>query len=363
MTAFLLAAALQQEIDFRDLRPGDRVEVMFRSGYTLRGIVIPPPGRPADFDLSRSDKLYLDLQWEYDRIREGTLGVFRDTIRRIRRLKPLTKEQMQAILARKKIALEKLSEEERERMKMIEDRIRGMAERRAGPPEKEEKGPTSAMDLSEEEKEALDFYRRFPESEGWGEAKYEELKKVLIETENGYLDLRKGSRNAVTGQVTYVPADRREAEFFGGYAKWKAGRDVAKRLEEAKRAPPPQPPGSEKPPAPPEASPGDAYWNLRAAIAAGSVEEFLKWADSKTAERLKKAPDPEAVLKGLREAAPIPEKVVSSEVQGDQAELVLQGTDPASGVTLYGEVRMIREEGGWKVQVDSERWGEQPPGK
>jgi hypothetical protein len=73
------------------------------------------------------------------------------------------------------------------------------------------------------------IYAEFPESEGWGPAKYDELKKFLIPTGRPfpkYLDARIPSSPG-SSLKSFAAADEREAKFFENYALWLTGKRVS----------------------------------------------------------------------------------------------------------------------------------------
>lgn len=84
------------------------------------------------------------------------------------------------------------------------------------------------------EAKALNFYRAFPESDGWGEDRYRILEKFLVRTPEGkWEDRRRPILNQYQIVTGYQPALAREADFMDGFSLWKAGQEVAKRLEAA----------------------------------------------------------------------------------------------------------------------------------
>lgn len=77
--------------------------------------------------------------------------------------------------------------------------------------------------------EAAAIYAEFPQSQGWGPAKYEELKKFLIPTGRPYpkyLDARIPSSPG-SGLKSFAAANEREARFFENYDLWLAGKRVS----------------------------------------------------------------------------------------------------------------------------------------
>lgn len=168
---------------------GDRVEITLTNGHALRGILR---------ENARSIKLEM----------EDIQGSVTLDARMVRSIEPVT-------------AVEK---------RVIEP-PRGPSPGVKTPPTPPE--GTRAPDPPKVDEEAIRaraIYAEFPESEGWGPARYDELKKFLIPTGRPfpkYLDVRIPSSPG-SGLKSYAAADARDAKFFENYRLWLRGRDLSR---------------------------------------------------------------------------------------------------------------------------------------
>jgi hypothetical protein len=234
MLALMLSMALVQDDPIVDSKTGDRIQIEDRvelklsSGRSIRGIVMPAPRARKDYDPSLAKEIWLDLMFERTVI-TGKVAVERQTVRSARILRPLSPAELKRILEYKKIGIEKLNEDELRRLEARrqahEDWVRER-ERAARMQEQLRRKEEEQRRREEEERprrEALDFYARFPESDGWSEEKHKELDRSLIRTPEGVYDIRK----PIKGTNSFAPADPKEAEFVLNYDLWLRGREAA----------------------------------------------------------------------------------------------------------------------------------------
>jgi len=185
LLAILAAGAAAQD----DPAPGERVEITFASGATLKGTVVKPTTPP------REPGLTLDLTWEYPGL-NGTLTVPTQDIRGLRKLEALDAE-----------ALRKVTELKR---KMAQDQASTPATTKPPAPTAVKPAPKPEEPKAkgdEELQKALEIYAKFPEPD-WSPER----------------------RNAIRlkqyrGQVP-TPQER---EFLAGYDLWEKGRAEAKK--------------------------------------------------------------------------------------------------------------------------------------
>lgn len=224
-TLALVLAILAQDDPWKDLKIGDRVELTFNSGHTVRGEVSHHKvAWKADYksydvvspaDPQKDKVISLDLNLEYVRL-VGILSVEKSAVQKVRKLQPLSPEEKAKRLDQKKQSLKDLKKEELERIEAQKKKFEEEAKKLAD--EAELQKPVDQID-EKKAREAREFYKKFPEGEGWGPRKHEELSKYLVATGKDnpkYIDVRKNN----------APADPREEEFFANYDLWRLGKKI-----------------------------------------------------------------------------------------------------------------------------------------
>ncbi|HLG42108.1 MAG TPA: hypothetical protein VI643_01995 [Planctomycetota bacterium] len=344
-------AAAQDTIQpLKDERSGDkiqlnqRVEVTTNSSHTIRGIVVSPYGAPKEYDPALARALVLDLTLEHERL-NGTVAIDRSTIKAIRLLRALSKKEIDDKLRRKAIAERDLKKEDLARMAAQDENYKLWLKKRneelGAKPPGEEEGPK--VNTAEEEA-ALNMYGEFPEPEGWGEAKFAQLKDFLIPTfvdDPPYLDTRRPVPAPGGVGPGYAAADPREAKFVKNFELWKTGREIAKRKKiEAERI-------REEVPEKTVAGPKDVYASYRNAIQAGNVTAFKTLVAASVASALEAEAAPEATLAEKKASMTDGAVVLKSDEQGGTATLTVKGT--FKGEDRWGTITLVKEGGAWKV--------------
>jgi DNA-directed RNA polymerase subunit F len=97
--AALLALPAQDDV-WKDLKLGDRVQVSFRSGSRITGVLVAKPGDPkvkvADIDYSKASELTLDVTLEFPGL-NGSLSVSKKEIKEVRKLEKLDPATLQRL--------------------------------------------------------------------------------------------------------------------------------------------------------------------------------------------------------------------------------------------------------------------------
>jgi len=108
MLALLLTLVAAQDVTFKDLAIGDRVEVRFHSGNVISGMIVAPPGKPKGdaVDVASQASLTLDVSSEYPGL-TGTMTIAKKEIQKVRKLPKLSPEDEKRLAEMKK----KLAEE------------------------------------------------------------------------------------------------------------------------------------------------------------------------------------------------------------------------------------------------------------
>ena len=107
----------------------------------------------------------------------------------------------------------------------------------------------------------------------------------------------------------------------------------------------------------PPATPAEAYRAYRKAFdQAKAFEDLWPFMDKATLARAKAAPPKEAqglflLIKGLSDVKNV--QVVKETVTGDSAVLEVAGDNAGTGDRSRATVRLVREDGVWKVQQES----------
>jgi len=97
--------------------------------------------------------------------------------------------------------------------------------------------------------------------------------------------------------------------------------------------------------------PGKAYMALHRATRAGDADAMLAHLAADNAGKMRAAraqPDFAQTLAMVRAFEPATVRIVSGRVDGDHAKLQIEGTD-SDGAAVTGDVSLVREAGGWKV--------------
>ncbi len=105
--------------------------------------------------------------------------------------------------------------------------------------------------------------------------------------------------------------------------------------------------------------PGKAYLALHKATLAGDVDGMLGNVRASRAAEMRasqKTPEFPQMLAMVRAFEPAQVRIVSGVVNGDKATLQIAGKD-SDGAAMTGEVRLVLENGGWKVEEVSTRSG------
>lgn len=188
--------AQAQDVAWSELAQGDRVEITFPSGATLRGTLVAASPRTTRLEVDKETALTLDLTWEYPGL-NGTLTVPKKDVKSVRRLQALDQKTLQEL--------------ERMKKQLAAENAKAAAEARPAPPpaaaapkpEPLPGDPPAPKKEDEDLKKAIEFYNKFAPP-FWG-------------PEHHIVDIQKVAR----GQAL-SPA---ESEFEAGYpVLWEKGR-------------------------------------------------------------------------------------------------------------------------------------------
>jgi hypothetical protein len=344
------ALTLQAEDPFREMELGQRVEVTMKGGSTLRGALCAPRGVET-YDLQKSSQVALDLTFEYLRL-GGQVAFEKQSVVAVAKLPALSQAKMEAILAAKKIEIAKLTKDEQKRIAQQEAWIKKAIEiRNSAESKKFEDLEKGAPD--DKARLALEVYNLFPESAGWGRAKYELLAKFLIPSGQKtpkYLDARVPV--VAPGLNTFAPAKDDEAAFYDNFELWLTGKALAEKAAEAgTEAGKPATTGTAEPKATSDADKSaaqQAFVAYRTSLQSLDPYEVRKHvASSKHA-----ALSDKAYVEELHKLSPAEPRVVDVTISENSATLELEALK--EGRTVRGRAVLIREEGGWKV--NEEHW-------
>ncbi|MBI3854138.1 MAG: hypothetical protein HY293_00440 [Planctomycetes bacterium] len=144
----LALAAAAQDTAGAGLAVGDRVEITFFSGATIRGTIVKP------WDAAKETALTLDLTWEYTGL-NGTLSVPRSDLKSVRKLRVLDDATIRGLEAvKKQIALENAAP------------VRPAPAAPSTEPAKPAPAPDDkAAKEAEELKKALEMFKKYPSPE------------------------------------------------------------------------------------------------------------------------------------------------------------------------------------------------------
>jgi hypothetical protein len=188
----LALAAFAQDVSWKELAPGDRIEVTLLNGATVSGTVRVPAGRTPPVDFSKESTLTLDLSLEYPGV-AGTMTVAKRDLRTLRRLDP-------------KLATDPPRDPEPAPRPAAKVEAPKAPEPKAEAPKQDPKAPEAPDKDAEELRKAQEFYAKFPAPD-WGPERH----TVIIQKQ-------------ARGQVP-TPTER---EFESGYpALWEKGRAAA----------------------------------------------------------------------------------------------------------------------------------------
>jgi hypothetical protein len=182
-----------QDTPWSDLALGDRVEVTFFSGATIRGTLVSSGAKTRTVDYSRERELTLDLTWEYPGL-SGTMTLTKKEFKGVRKLRILD----ETARARPTPVVPRGGDDNGKALP-----AKPVAPNPPVEPKPEATPDEKAAKEAEEQKKALEFYAKYPPPY-WG-------------PERHTLDVQKQAR----GQAL-SPAER---DFEGGYATlWEKGR-------------------------------------------------------------------------------------------------------------------------------------------
>lgn len=231
---FLAAAAWGQAEDvYKTLSKGDRVQITFRSGGTITGMLVanplgqvpkgaPKEGDPAaddTIDYTKQTSLTVDLSWEYPGL-DGTMTLFKKEIKEVRKLQSLDRETMDR-LRKQKAQIQK--DLEKQNQQRVAESKKKEQESLAASSQQSDRAKTdadAATTAAEEAKnlklaeEGLKLLKRFPPESGWGPDKFKEI----------------GQKS----RIKLLPITPDETDFMQNYPLWSRAKEA---MDKAKAAP------------------------------------------------------------------------------------------------------------------------------
>ena len=196
--------AAAQDVFWSDLALGDRVEITFRSGNTLGGMLVAPDAKVKSLDYAKEPALTLDVTWEYPGL-NGTVTVLKKEIKSVRKMRVIDeKTRLSLEEMKQRIAAENAKQRP-------EPKVVTPAPAPTPDAKPETKPEDEAAAKAEELKKAMEFYAKYP-SPFWG-------------PERHTLNVQKKARGQAWSQA--------ETEFEQDYEKlWEKGRaaSVPKKL-------------------------------------------------------------------------------------------------------------------------------------
>ena len=225
-----LPLAAQEDV-YRDLVLGDRVQIVFRNGSTMRGTLVAPPKDPRieekieSVDYLKVSGLTLDIKWEYPGS-EGTITIPKDQIGSIRELLKLDKATLDRLEKDRKRIKAQIGKDEADRKADNVKRKEAALEAAKKLAEDEEASARSAGDIERLQGELADLQAgqdllaQFPPP-AWGP---ERLKKI--------------NEMATFG----IRPSAEEEEFQLKYSQWSAAFGQQEKEAEAKKEVEEQPP-------------------------------------------------------------------------------------------------------------------------
>jgi hypothetical protein len=218
----------------KDIKVGDRVELILKNGFSIQGQLISLD--PKVTEVEKMKVIVLDIGYEYPELK-GHVGVERVHVKSSRKLARLELKDLENREKARQEALKRMETEDMaRRARMAERDIEIEKERKEA--EKKEKGEKMkgvGKDLeakAEMLKKGADLHAKFPESAGWG---VDKLKAIGMKT------------------ITQVPRTPDEAEFLANYDTWlkykvyleeqKQKEKESEAVEDVKKEPAPAPKG------------------------------------------------------------------------------------------------------------------------
>lgn len=222
---FLAATAWGQAEDvYKTLAKGDRVQITFRSGGTITGMLVanpighmpkaaPKEGEPAvddSIDYSKQNSLTVELSWEYPGL-DGTMTLLKKEIKEVRKLQSLDKETMDRLRKQKAQIQQDLEKQNRSRVAESKKKDMEAAAAGAAYTQKTKSDQDAALSAADEAKnqklaeEGLKLLKKFPPEAGWGPDKFKEISQ-------------KTQRKA-------APITLDETEFIQNYPLWNRARE------------------------------------------------------------------------------------------------------------------------------------------
>jgi hypothetical protein len=195
LAPLLALSAAAQESRWEDLALGDRVEITFRSGSTIGGMLLAPRPKMESVDYAKESALILDVSLEYPGL-SGTMTVPKRDVQSIRRLR--IKIEPRPICDRPPTP--KPSEEPSKPAAP-----KPVTSSPTPEPAPEAPADDAAVKAAEELKKAKEFYAKYPAPD-WSP---ERRNAIRLKTYRGQRP---------------TPAER---EFEAGYSLWEKGRAAA----------------------------------------------------------------------------------------------------------------------------------------
>lgn len=191
---FLAAAAWGQAEDvYKTLAKGDRVQITFRSGGTITGMLVTnpigQPVRPAvreenaleeKIDYTKETSLTLDLSWEYPGL-TGTMTLFKREIKEVRKLQKLDQETIDRLRKQKSQIQKDLDRQNFQRVtdskkkdKEARDAVAALADKAKA---EKDAAQTAAEDAKNQKlnEEGQKLLKKFPPDGGWGPDKFKDI--------------------------------------------------------------------------------------------------------------------------------------------------------------------------------------------
>jgi hypothetical protein len=191
----LTAAAWGQAEDvYKTLAKGDRVQITFRSGGTITGMLVPNPiGQPAKpvlreaeappevaIDYTKETSITVDLSWEYPGL-TGTMTLFKREIKEVKKLQSLDKETMDRLRKQKSQIQKELDKQNLQRVtdSKKKDKDALAASKDLKDKEKAEKDAAQAAAEDAKNQKAMEegskLLKKFHPDGGWGPDKFKDI--------------------------------------------------------------------------------------------------------------------------------------------------------------------------------------------
>ncbi len=368
--ALAIAAALPlaaQDADpFKGMEVGQRVEVMFKAGHSLRGELVKPRGIDP-YDLAKSSSIALNISLEYTRM-DGQVSFEKQTIRSAKRLPALSPQQVSVMLSRKSREMARLNDEEKERIANQLKRFEEEKSKRVETLEEKIEGLNKGEKGEEDRaKKAAEVYAMFPEPE-WNDKRYETLSVYLIlsgREKPKYFDLRvpipKDPAIPNSPQL-FAPAKEDEAAFYDNHDLWVLGRELSKKTkdqppaeEKKEEKKSEEKPKEEKPnPSASGPSPKDAFSQFEKSYIADDFNSLKNLSTGKIksdAEAFLKGDVPEEARKMLADSKKaIPQNSTVEVESENESSATLKLSATHNGKPVTGKAELVKEDGAWKVK-------------